>query len=180
MSLSCTLSLPFWFAKLSNDYNKSLNSSETKLMPPSDIISLGYLYSANIILQHVMMSATEHLLHPAWQRYHPLTLAVGGRCGVEVRALTLYSSLKEFEVRAPTAAQDSQQLLQHINLQDPHIQFTIEEPNQEGALPFLDTLVSPGPINMLVTTTESQHILTNIYTGTATISLQWKIVFPTL
>ena len=43
-------------------------------------------------------------------------------------------------------------LLHHINSQDPHIQFTIKEPNQEGALPFLDTLVSPGPNNTLVTT----------------------------
>ena len=36
-------------------------------------------------------------------------------------------------------AKHSQQLLQHINSQDQHIQFTVEEPNQEGALPFLDT-----------------------------------------
>ena len=37
-------------------------------------------------------------------------------------------------------AKHSKNLLQHINLQDP--QFTIEEPNQEGALPFADTLFS--------------------------------------
>ena len=41
----------------------------------------------------------------------------------------------------------SEQLLQHINSQDSHIQFTVKETNQEGALPFLDTLVSPGPNN---------------------------------
>ena len=40
-------------------------------------------------------------------------------------------------------AKHSQQLLQHINSQDPHIQFTTEDPYQEGALLFLDTLVSP-------------------------------------
>ena len=56
-------------------------------------------------------------------------------------------------------AKHSQKLLQHISSQDPHIQFTVEEPNQEGALPFLDPLVSPGPNNTL-----SQHNLQKIYT----------------
>ena len=35
-------------------------------------------------------------------------------------------------------AEHSHQLLQHINNQDSHIQFTVEEPSQEGTLPFLD------------------------------------------
>ena len=34
------------------------------------------------------------------------------------------------------------QPLQHINSQDHHIQFTVEEPSQPGTLPFLDTLVT--------------------------------------
>ena len=37
-------------------------------------------------------------------------------------------------------------------LQDPHIQFTAENHNQEGVLPFLDTPVSPCPNNTLVAT----------------------------
>ena len=60
-------------------------------------------------------------------------------------------------------AKHSQQLLQHINSQDPHIQFTTEEPNQEGALPFLDTLVSPGPSKTLVTTVYRKPTHTNQY-----------------
>ena len=49
-------------------------------------------------------------------------------------------------------AECSQQLLHHINTQDPHKQFTVEEPDQDGSLPFLDTQVSPGPNNTLITT----------------------------
>ena len=40
-----------------------------------------------------------------------------------------------------TKAEHSQVLLQHINSQDPHIQFIVE-PTQQGLLPFLDTLVT--------------------------------------
>ena len=49
-------------------------------------------------------------------------------------------------------AKHSQQLIPHINTEEPYIQFTVEEPNQEGPLPFLDTLVSSGSNNLLVTT----------------------------
>ena len=48
---------------------------------------------------------------------------------------------------AITRAEHSQPLLQHINSQDPHIQFTVEEPIQQGALPILDTLVIIQPYN---------------------------------
>ena len=41
-------------------------------------------------------------------------------------------------------AEHSQALLQHINNQDPHIQFT-EEATQQGSLPFLDTSVTSDP-----------------------------------
>ena len=46
----------------------------------------------------------------------------------------------------------SQQLLQHINILDPNIQFTVEEPDEDGSFPFLDTKVTPGPNNTLITT----------------------------
>ena len=39
-------------------------------------------------------------------------------------------------------AEHSDQILQHINNQNTHIQFTGEEPTQEETLPFLDTLVA--------------------------------------
>ena len=57
----------------------------------------------------------------------------------------------------------SQQLQQHINSQDPHIKFTTGEPKHEGILPFLDTLVSPGPNNRLVTTVYRKPTHTNQY-----------------
>ena len=49
-------------------------------------------------------------------------------------------------------AEHSQQLLQHSNTQDQNIQLTVQEPNQDGSLPFLDTKVTPGPNNTLITT----------------------------
>ena len=50
-------------------------------------------------------------------------------------------------------AEHSQLLLQHINTQEPHIQFTMEEPNNtDGTLPFLDSQVTPGSNNTLITT----------------------------
>ena len=48
-------------------------------------------------------------------------------------------------------AEHSQDLLQHINNQDPHIQFTVE-PTQQGSLPFLNTLVIIEPDNTFITT----------------------------
>ena len=48
-------------------------------------------------------------------------------------------------------AEHSQQFLQYINTQNPHIQFTMKEPDQDGLLPFLDIQVSPGPNNTLIT-----------------------------
>ena len=47
---------------------------------------------------------------------------------------------------------ENTQLLQHINSLNPHMKFTTEEPNPDGSLPFLDTLVSPGLDNTLTTT----------------------------
>ena len=48
-----------------------------------------------------------------------------------------------------TKAEHRKPLLQHINNQDPHIQFTVEEPLQQGTLPFLDTLVTIESNNTL-------------------------------
>ena len=48
-------------------------------------------------------------------------------------------------------AEHSQDLLHHINSQDPHIQLTVE-PTQQGSFPFLDTLVTIEPDNTFSTT----------------------------
>ena len=34
-------------------------------------------------------------------------------------------------------------MLKYLNSIDPHIKFTVEQPNEEGAIPFLDTLPKP-------------------------------------
>ena len=49
-------------------------------------------------------------------------------------------------------AEHSQQLLNHIHSQDPNIQFTMEEPGTDGSMPYLDTKVTPGPNNTILTT----------------------------
>ena len=60
-------------------------------------------------------------------------------------------------------AEHSHQFLQHINSIDPHIQFTAETPNADGSIPFLDSLVSPGPDNTLLTTLHGKPILIDQY-----------------
>ena len=62
-------------------------------------------------------------------------------------------------------AEHSHVLLQHINSQDPHIQFTVE-PTQQGSLPFLDTLVTIEPNNTFSTTVYRNPTHTDQY-------LQW-------
>ena len=62
-----------------------------------------------------------------------------------------------------TKAEHSQVLLQHINNQDPHIQFTVEEPLQQGALPFLGTLVTTEPNNTFSITVYRKPIHTDQY-----------------
>ena len=59
-------------------------------------------------------------------------------------------------------AEHSQDLLHHINNQDPHIQFTVE-PTQQGLLPFLDTLVTIEPDNTFSTTVYRKPTHTDRY-----------------
>ena len=61
-----------------------------------------------------------------------------------------------------TRAEHSQALLQHINSQDPHIQFIVE-PTQHGSLPFLDTLVTIEPSNTFSTTVYRKPTHTDQY-----------------
>ena len=87
--------------------------------------------------------------------------------------------MEEFEVKAlsstPTLwlrfvddtfvinkAEHSQAVLQHINSQDPHIQFTVE-PTQQGSLPFLDTLVTIEKDNTFSTSVYKKPTHTDQY-----------------
>ena len=61
------------------------------------------------------------------------------------------------------------EFLQHINSVDPAIQFTTEEPRQDGSMPFLDTLVTPQEDGTLTTRVYGKPpTLINTYSGTAT------------
>ena len=61
-----------------------------------------------------------------------------------------------------TRAEYGQALIQHINSQDPYIQFTVE-PTQQGSLPFLDTLVTIEPNNTFSTTVYRKPTHTDQY-----------------
>ena len=58
--------------------------------------------------------------------------------------------------------QVTEELLQHINNQDPHIQFTVE-PTQQGSLPLLDTLVTIQPDNTFSTSVYRKPTQTDQY-----------------
>ena len=59
-------------------------------------------------------------------------------------------------------AEHSQDLLQHINNQDPHIQITVE-PTQQDSLPFPDTLITIQPDNTFSTTVYRKPTHTDQY-----------------
>ena len=63
-------------------------------------------------------------------------------------------------------------LLQYLNSIDPHIKFTIEQPNAEGGIPFLDTFPKPQGENIAVAVyRKPTYTWTDIWTSTpATLS----------
>ena len=62
-----------------------------------------------------------------------------------------------------TKAEHSKPFLQHINNQDPHIQFTVEESSQQGTPSFLDTLVTTESNNTFTTSVYRNPAHTNQY-----------------
>ena len=87
----------------------------------------------------------------------------GVAMGSPISPLIVNLFMEEFEVKAlSTLAEHSQALLQHINNQDPHIEFTVE-PTQQGSLPFLDTLVTIESNNTFSTTVYRKPTHTDQY-----------------
>ena len=64
-----------------------------------------------------------------------------------------------------------QEFLEHLNSIDQQIQFTAEEPREDGAMPFLDILVSPGRDGSLSTAVYRKPTHTDLY-------LQWESHHP--
>ena len=106
----------------------------------------------------------------------------GAAVGSPINSLMINLFMEEFEVKAINCApspclwirfvddtiiiqqaEHTQQLLQHINLHYPYIQFTTEEPNRDGCQLFLDRLVSPGLDNILTATVCRKPTHTNQY-----------------
>ena len=69
---------------------------------------------------------------------------------------------------------NKQGFLQHINIVDPVIRYTVEDNKEDGSIPFLDTIVKPEVDGFLSITVyrKPTHTQTSIYSGTATITSQ--------
>ena len=86
----------------------------------------------------------------------------------EVQALSSFSHPPSLWLRfvddtfVINQAEHSQELLQQINNQDPHIQFTVQ-PTQQDSLPFLDTCITIQLDNTLSTTVYRKPTHTDQY-----------------
>ena len=85
--------------------------------------------------------------------------------------------------------ENKQNFLQHINSVDPAIKFTVEDNKEDGAIPFLDTIVKPEADGKLSITVykklthmdqyqqwDSHHHLSAKYTVINTLTLRAKTV----
>ena len=98
---------------------------------------------ANLYMEDFETKAISSAVHPpsTWKRFVDDTFVV------------IESSRKE-------------EFLNHINNMDPRIQFTTEDAEPDGSLPFLDTLVLIQPDNSLLTSVYRKPMHTDLY-------LQW-------
>ena len=103
---------------------------------------------ANIYMENFEVEAIRSAPSPSqfWKRYVDDTFTI------------LESSKKE-------------EFLEHLNSIDQQIQFTAEEPREDGAMPFLDILVSPGRDGSLSTSVHRKPTHTDLY-------LQWESHHP--
>ena len=103
---------------------------------------------ANIYMEHFEVEAIRSAPSPPqlWKRFVDDTFTI------------LQSSKKE-------------EFLEHLNSFDPKIQFTAEEQREDGALPFLDILVSPEEDGSLSTSVYRKPTHTDLY-------LQWESHHP--
>ena len=69
----------------------------------------------------------------------------------------------EWHLCHPRGHIHSPQFLQHINSLDLHIQFTMENPKEDGSIPVMDSLVSLGPNNTLTTSVYRKPTHTDQY-----------------
>ena len=67
-----------------------------------------------------------------------------------------------------------EKLFRYLNSIDPHIKFTVEQPNSEGAIPFLDTLLKPNGNEISVSVYRKPLIWTGIWISNPAISSQQK------
>ena len=103
---------------------------------------------ANLYMEQFEIRAIESSTNPPllWRRFVDDTFVIMKKCHKE-------------------------EFLQHLNSVDKNIQFTVEEPGPEGALPFLDILIKPDQEGRLHTTVYRKPTHTDQY-------LHWDNLHP--
>ena len=128
---------------LSEDYLLSVPGQVYEQLHGAAMGSLFSLIVANFYMEDFGTKAISSAVHPPsmWKRFVDDTFVV------------IESSRKK-------------EFLDHINNMDPHIQFTTEDAEPDGSLPFLDTIVLIQPDNSLLTSVYRKPTHIDLY-------LQW-------
>ena len=124
------------------------------ILPPQDIMSISQIIT--------LLEFSPSKIPTSSSRGHILNRSMVQAWVPPLVPSMLTCSWKSLKLRPPPPiyvdntfviqqADNNHQFLQHINCMDTHIQFTMDDPKEDGSIPFLDTLISSGPNNTITT-----------------------------